>query len=491
MSRTYLCLRRWLSPPIVGVSPRIRSGAAAAPRPGQDSTTLDDQVGAGRHGLQLRHRARARRAQPPARARELRPEVHGHRRDGEPGDRSLPLADRAVAASASSSRTTSTTCSSRRSCCASTSAATSRSCGRGPENGTTREEEVKAHLLSYNNGPVWRIGNEIVTGLHADHIRFPELPGNLYTRPTLIWTLENSGGGAPSRGGVLSGGQAVVERGLRAHRRARRQGGRSRRVGHADQRQRHGVPRTRSCSWSRAISTACARRSDADATDAQAHGGRGRGADGAGGVLRLPPVHPRAEDDDQQQRDQAGEHAGRHRRPGRKRYVVDGQAFYYRNAPHPGAPLKDVVQVYYQFKNEQKAASACRCPPAPSASTRRTRRAACNSSAKTGSITRRRTKRSTSRSATPSTSSCERKQTDFQKIADQRVRDRIRDHAAQPQVGAGDRRGQRADRRHVANAALVARVDEVGRLGRAVHGAGGLGGYGGAEIPCPRYLLKF
>ena len=38
-----------------------------------------------------------------------------------------------------------------------------------------------------------------------------------------------------------------------------------------------------------------------------------------------------------------------------KRYVVDGQAFYYRNAPHPGAPLKDVVQVYYQFKNEQKA----------------------------------------------------------------------------------------------------------------------------------------
>ena len=41
------------------------------------------------------------------------------------------------------------------------------------ENGTTREEEVKARLLSYNNAPVWQIGNEIVTGLHADHIRFP------------------------------------------------------------------------------------------------------------------------------------------------------------------------------------------------------------------------------------------------------------------------------------------------------------------------------
>src|SRR6185295_8805041 len=61
------------------------------------------------------------------------------------------------------------------------------------ENGTTRQEEVKAHLLSYNNAPVWRIGDEIVTGLNPDHMRFPELPGNLYTHPTLIWTLENSG----------------------------------------------------------------------------------------------------------------------------------------------------------------------------------------------------------------------------------------------------------------------------------------------------------
>ena len=61
------------------------------------------------------------------------------------------------------------------------------------EDGSTREEEVKARLLSYNTGPVWQIGNEIVTGMHADHIRFPELPDNLYSRPTLIWTLENSG----------------------------------------------------------------------------------------------------------------------------------------------------------------------------------------------------------------------------------------------------------------------------------------------------------
>jgi hypothetical protein len=40
--------------------------------------------------------------------------------------------------------------------------------------------------------------------------------------------------------------------------------------------------------------------------------------------------------------------------PIRKRYVVDGQAFYYRNAQHPGSPIKDTVQVYYQFKNEER-----------------------------------------------------------------------------------------------------------------------------------------
>src|SRR4029450_10282365 len=61
------------------------------------------------------------------------------------------------------------------------------------EAGSTREEEVTARLLSFNNQPVWRVGNEIVTGLGADHIRFPELPVNLYTRPTLIWTLQNDG----------------------------------------------------------------------------------------------------------------------------------------------------------------------------------------------------------------------------------------------------------------------------------------------------------
>ena len=61
------------------------------------------------------------------------------------------------------------------------------------DNGVTREEAVQARLLSFNSAPVWQINGEIVTGLHADHIRFPEMPGNLRARPTLIWSLNNDG----------------------------------------------------------------------------------------------------------------------------------------------------------------------------------------------------------------------------------------------------------------------------------------------------------
>jgi len=51
------------------------------------------------------------------------------------------------------------------------------------ENGTTKREEIKATLLSDNNGPVWKIGNDIVTGMYAESYRFPEVPANLYERP--------------------------------------------------------------------------------------------------------------------------------------------------------------------------------------------------------------------------------------------------------------------------------------------------------------------
>src|ERR1700676_5305009 len=61
------------------------------------------------------------------------------------------------------------------------------------ENGSTKREEIKATLLANNNGPVWKIGNDIVTGGYSESYRFPEVPANLYERPTLLMSLENSG----------------------------------------------------------------------------------------------------------------------------------------------------------------------------------------------------------------------------------------------------------------------------------------------------------
>jgi hypothetical protein len=65
---------------------------------------------------------------------------------------------------------------------------------REQENNSTKWTETKALLLSdNNNAPVWKIENEIVTGIASDSYRFADLPENLYSRPTLIWSLENRG----------------------------------------------------------------------------------------------------------------------------------------------------------------------------------------------------------------------------------------------------------------------------------------------------------
>lgn len=53
-----------------------------------------------------------------------------------------------------------------------------------------REEVVSATLLSNNNGPVYRIGNEITFG-HPGRVIFPGVPESLIASPTLVWLLEN------------------------------------------------------------------------------------------------------------------------------------------------------------------------------------------------------------------------------------------------------------------------------------------------------------
>ncbi|QSV46622.1 DUF4139 domain-containing protein [Geobacter benzoatilyticus] len=56
---------------------------------------------------------------------------------------------------------------------------------------TEREEVVTATLLSNNDGPVYRIGNEITFG-HPGRLIFPGVPDDLIARPTLVWLLESA-----------------------------------------------------------------------------------------------------------------------------------------------------------------------------------------------------------------------------------------------------------------------------------------------------------
>ncbi len=60
------------------------------------------------------------------------------------------------------------------------------------ENNSTHEVDIKATLLADNdNQPVWKVGDQIVTGIGRDRIIFPDVPANLYSKPTLIWLLSN------------------------------------------------------------------------------------------------------------------------------------------------------------------------------------------------------------------------------------------------------------------------------------------------------------
>ncbi|HEX9630956.1 MAG TPA: DUF4139 domain-containing protein [Gemmatimonadales bacterium] len=55
------------------------------------------------------------------------------------------------------------------------------------------EEPVQAEVLSVNQAPILRIGNEITYGV-AGRMAFPEIPENLIAEPTLVWLLDAAEG---------------------------------------------------------------------------------------------------------------------------------------------------------------------------------------------------------------------------------------------------------------------------------------------------------
>jgi hypothetical protein len=55
---------------------------------------------------------------------------------------------------------------------------------------TGRDEEYVAEVLSVNNGPILRIGDEITFNFPG-RFSFPEIPDNLIAKPTLVWLLDS------------------------------------------------------------------------------------------------------------------------------------------------------------------------------------------------------------------------------------------------------------------------------------------------------------
>lgn len=229
------------------------------------------------------------------------------------------------------------------------------------EAGVSKTTEVKATLLALNNGPVWKIGNEIVTGISADHFRFPEVPDTLYSRPTLVWSLDNTGPRA----------QKIETAYLAANIKWNsdyvltldQKGGTGDLDGWVTLQNNTGT----------AFKNASLQLIAGDLHQVESDAGR---ADFAANAVKQV-----AESRDEMTQQSFSEYhlytLGRRTSinhaetkqlallhgtdvPVRKRYVVDGQQWYYRNRHQPGTPLKDAVKVYYDFTNN--AASSLGMP---------------------------------------------------------------------------------------------------------------------------------
>src|SRR5882724_1948117 len=224
------------------------------------------------------------------------------------------------------------------------------------DNGTTKREDIKATLLADNNGPVWKIGSDIVTGGYAESYRFPEVPANLFERPTLLMSLDNSGArkqqieasylasnlswnsdyvltvARDDKAADLDGWVTIVNNSGTAFHNARLQlvAGELNRVPQAGA--------------MREMDMAVVAKSRAAAPQFQQE---------AFSEYHLYSLGRKTSVEDKETKQiSLLQGSGV---PVEKIFVVNGQNYYYHNAQNPGSPLKDPVMVYYKFKNEEKA----------------------------------------------------------------------------------------------------------------------------------------
>ncbi|MGB7729327.1 MAG: DUF4139 domain-containing protein, partial [Candidatus Acidiferrum sp.] len=222
------------------------------------------------------------------------------------------------------------------------------------DNGTTKPEEIKATLLANNNGPVWKIGNDIVTGVYGETYRFPEVPANLYDRPTLLMSLENSG----SRKQTIE--TSYLANNLSWNSDYVLTVGRDDKAADLD-------------GWVTLINNSGTAFHNAKLQLVAGDLNRVPQGGIAGGVIAREAMMAKAAPQFQQESFSEYHLYSLGRRtsvedketkqisllegsgiPVEKLFVVNGQNFYYRNAQSPGAALKDPVMVFYKFKNEQK-----------------------------------------------------------------------------------------------------------------------------------------
>ncbi len=227
---------------------------------------------------------------------------------------------------------------------------------RRQEGGTTVEEPVKARLLSYNAAPVWRIGEEIVTGLQPDHIRFPDVPGNLFSRPTLIWTIDNSGAGrhrveASYLAGNVSWSADYVLTVGRDEKAADLDGWVT--LNNASGTEFRNARLQLVAGDLNRVQQEFSRATTLDAVAQTAKAPSPPMRQEAFSEYHLYTLERRTSINNAETKQVAMLNATAV--PVVKRYVVNGADYYFRSAA-PGAPLEQVVEVFYRFKNEQKGA---------------------------------------------------------------------------------------------------------------------------------------
>jgi hypothetical protein len=217
--------------------------------------------------------------------------------------------------------------------------------------------EIKATLLADNNGPVWKIGDEIVTGFNPGSLRFPEVPPNLYDRPTLLWMLENRG---PARQKVEASYLATrlawsADYVLTVNRdeTAGDLGGWVTLANNSGTAFQNAKLQLVAGELNRVLPAARAFK-ELDAISAKAAGGAvDNFQQEAFSEYHLYTMGRRTSVLNNESKQVSLLDASSI--PLTKTYEVDGQQYYYRSAMRPGAPVKDPVQVYYKFKNEEKA----------------------------------------------------------------------------------------------------------------------------------------